>query len=398
MKFVFVANNNAGGGLSGGDRIFIEFIKSWQENNEILLFGSEEAMNISRDRGVKNIRIIKTANLNPQNITLSDLAFLKHIIVRSYCGLKAISENLKEIKSANFIYSVSDFYPDLLPAFYAKLKNPGLKWIAGFYLFAPSPFSKSSPYGRFSFLKGFCYWFLQRLSFFIVKRYADIVFVTSKPDVNKFITQKRKENKIIVVQGGVDLTEAKKYFISKEKIPIKKRKWDVCFVGRLHYQKGVLELIEIWGKVCSTVRLAKLAIIGDGPLEQELREKIIQLNLEKNIDLLGFKDGKDKYEIYKQSKVMVHPATYDSGGMAMAEGMAWGLPGVSFDLESLSEYYSKGVLKSKVGDLRDFAGKIIRLLKDEPFYDKIADEAKKFSLTWDWEKRAQKILKLLKEG
>jgi hypothetical protein len=40
--------------------------------------------------------------------------------------------------------------------------------------------------------------------------------------------------------------------------------------------------------------------------------------LEENVFLLRSKDGKEKLEVLKSSKIVVHPATYDSGGMAAA--------------------------------------------------------------------------------
>ena len=42
------------------------------------------------------------------------------------------------------------------------------------------------------------------------------------------------------------------------------------------------------------------------------------VDLAKNIELLGFKDGSEKYAVFKQSKIIVHPAIFDSGGMAAA--------------------------------------------------------------------------------
>ncbi|PIU03202.1 hypothetical protein COT44_04905 [Candidatus Shapirobacteria bacterium CG08_land_8_20_14_0_20_39_18] len=163
-------------------------------------------------------------------------------------------------------------------------------------------------------------------------------------------------------------------------------------MGRFHYQKGVLELIDIWKLVCQKKPEAKLAMIGNGPLEKNVLIKIREYKLEKNIDLLGFLDGEKKYEIFKQSKMIIHPATYDSGGMAAAEGMAWELPGVSFDLESLKTYYPSGMIKTKCYNLREFADNIISLLDNEKLYQKISKEAHTLIVgVWDWEKRTDFI-------
>ncbi len=89
-----------------------------------------------------------------------------------------------------------------------------------------------------------------------------------QPDVEKFITKRRNRDKIVVIYGGVDIGHSEEYLASGNGIPIEKRKYDACFVGRFHPQKGVLELIDIWKMVCKDNSYAKLAMIGIGPLEK----------------------------------------------------------------------------------------------------------------------------------
>ncbi len=393
-KIIFVSNVDSGGGMSGGTRIYVEFLKNWSSLFDISFFGSLGTIKFLQRENIKKINFIETDKRDLPDL-YSIVGVFSHFLRRLIKGLRAIRKNFHIIKQADYIYSVSDFYPDFWPAFYAKVKNKKIKWIAGYYLFAPSPFSKESPYKGKNRLRGFLYWLMQRPSYFIAKRWADFVFVTSEPDVKKFITKKRDRSKIIVVQGGVDIAESEKYLKSENIIPVEKRKYDACFVGRFHYQKGVLELVDIWKKVLEKKVDAKLAMIGDGGLEQDVREKIKKYKLEDNIDLLGFMDGQEKYEIFKQSKMMLHPATYDSGGMAAAEGMAWGLPGASFDLEALKTYYPKGMIKTEVNNIKKFAENILRLLDDHNFYNKISCEAHDLIIeVWDWKKRAENIFNL----
>lgn len=374
--------------LSGGDRILIELFKRWRrhfEKVDILTCSVGEKVVKRYIRFLKNIsfKIIKVEKKYYQNL------FLLYLY-KTIKGLEIVNQIKKQ--DYDYVYSSSDFWPDSIPAFWLKIKNPKIIWLAGFYLFAPSPFQEDSPYKDENFLKGFLFWLTQLPIYFIVKNWADYVFVTSEPDVEKFITTKRKRKKIIVVQGGVDITKAKKYLRSQEVMPVEKRKYDACFVGRFHYQKGVLELIDIWKKVCRQKKKAKLAMIGIGPLEGKVREKIRKYKLERNIDLLGFRDGEDKYRIFRQSKMILHPATYDSGGMAAAEGMAWGLPGVSFDLESLKTYYPQGMVKTSMVDLDKFAENILKLLEDKGYHQKISQNAiDLIQEVWDWDKRAKRI-------
>jgi glycosyltransferase involved in cell wall biosynthesis len=152
-----------------------------------------------------------------------------------------------------------------------------------------------------------------------------------------------------------------------------------------------LELIDIWKRVVEKRADARLAVIGDGPLEEEMKEKIKVLKLENSVELLGFRDGEEKYKIFRESKMILHPAIYDSGGMAAAEGMGWGLPAASFDLPALENYYPKGILKTKCFNFDEFAEKIIALLEDRELRNRTQKDAidlvrEKF----DWRKNAER--------
>jgi|GEM_PF-815218 len=389
---IFMSNVDTGVGMSGGTTIYLYFLNHWGDTHKIF-FGSLGTIRRLKQDNIHDTQYVESDNDDYCNL-LTIFGIFRHTIRRLRKGLAIVRKNSQIILSADYIYSVSDFYPDFWPAFYAKLKNKKIKWIVGYYLFAPAPFSRRSPYKGIHRFRGFLYWLMQRPTYFIAKRFADIIFVTSEPDVKKFITKKRNRDEIVVVQGGVDITESEKYLRSENVIPLEKRKYDACFVGRFHFQKGVLELIDIWGEVCRKKNTAKLAMIGDGVLESEVKKKIKKYGLEKNIDLLGYKNGQDKYAIFKQSKMMLHPATYDSGGMAAAEGMAWGLPGVSFDLEALKTYYPKGMLKSEKNNLDDFSENILKLISDENLYSKTAEDAHNLILeVWDWKKRAEMVYK-----
>lgn len=390
-----IANAALGPVLSGSDRIFIECARRWaRKGNDIFIYVWEEGYEMCKRNELKNVNYIIWSALRWKKLGFP-ISYLARAIIGSVRILKL---NISHDRTHRIIvYSASDFWPDSIPAFVMKLRSTRAKWIAGFYLFAPKPWQKDSPYRGKRFLLGLFYSLTQFLAYWIIKRYSDMVFVTSQPDVKRFVTRKRDKTKILVIRGGIDLKPSIEYLNSKKESPIEKRRYDACFVGRFHYQKGVRDLINIWRLVVKRKSDAKLAMVGTGPLISEVQDKIAQFGLNDNIELLGFKDGEEKYEVFRQSRVIVHPATYDSGGMAAIEGMAWRLPGVSFDLEALKTYYPKGMLKTPCYDLNAFAENIIKLLENKKLYKKTREDAIVWAKEWDWDKRAATILKRIEK-
>ena len=394
-NILLIANNTVGSGMSGGDRIWINFIRYWGERSGIRFMGSKEAVDMLKREQIDEIPvniIISDENNIPYNLN-SLLSLLRFQIKRIFKGIKSAYNNLELINNSEFVYSVAYFYPDFLTALFIKIMNKKIKWIVGYYLIAPFPMNNRTPYRGKHRLKGFIYWLMQRPSLYITRHFADYVFVTSEPDINNFISRKITPSKVVVVKGGIDLKSSEDYIKKIGIIPLEERKYDACFVGRLHVQKGIFELIDIWNIVNKKIGGIKLAIIGDGELKKEMEDGINRYHLNNYVDILGFLDGEDKYDVFRNSKIILHPAIYDSGGMAMAEGMVFGLPGISFNLEALDTYYPKGVLKIPCFELEMYADGIIKLLKDREYYEKFSKEAYEYAKTWDWEKRTYDIFR-----
>ena len=78
--------------------------------------------------------------------------------------------------------------------------------------------------------------------------------------------------------------------------------------------------------------------------------------------------------------------------MAAAEGMAWGLAGISYDLRALKTYYPRGMVKVPVGDKAAFASTIVRLLMDDSERRRLGKEARELIMEmWNWESRADDV-------
>jgi glycosyltransferase involved in cell wall biosynthesis len=313
--------------------------------------------------------------------------------------IKVSVEALKGYPPAEkvFIYSASNFWPDVVPAVFLKKKMPNSRWVGSCYLPIPNPF------GGFEYayeqkrriipdFKTLGNYLVEKPSSLLLKQYADFIFVTNDADKKYFTDAGVPPNKLKAIYGGVDLEAI-------SKVPNQEKVYDGCFVGRIHPQKGLIYLIKIWDYVCKQKPKARLAIIGDGSIDYEKKVKgeIRKRHLEENIDFLGFADGVKKYKILKSSRVFLHTSIYDNSGMAAAEGMACGLPAVRFDIPALKIAYPKGMLVSRLKDCESFADNVLILLRDNGLYRKTQEDALSLMQDWDWNKKAQDALNFLNE-
>lgn len=377
-NFLFFALAAIGSGISGGDRIFIEFARRWSIHNNILIYVTQEGL-----------KMCKRQNLFGNKLSIQTVGkriFLKNYFIgyfyRIFQGIK-LGLTLK-IKKDTYVYSASDFWMDAIPAFLIKLRSKKVKWIAAWYQTAPNPLTG---YGSFF------YWMSQFFIKPLIKISADLVLVNNYEEKKQFPNLDRQE-KVGVVLGAINLTDIKKWIKGNAQ---KNKIYDAVYQGRFHSQKGVVELIDIWKMVVIKRPNAMLAMIGDGPLMEDVRKRISSIGLSNNIKLFGYVfDGPLKYEIFSNSKLVVHPAFYDSGGMAAAEAMAFGLPCVGFNLKSYESYYPKGMLKVEIGNLSDFANSILRLLQNKDYNQKIGQEAVQMvESSWSWNQRAEEILEFI---
>ena len=98
-------------------------------------------------------------------------------------------------------------------------------------------------------------------------------------------------------------------------------------VGRFVKQKNHTFLIDIFNEIYKENNNSILLLIGQGPLEDEIREKVKKLNLENNIKFLGQRD--DVNELYQAMDLFIFPSLYEGLGMVLIEAQCSGLPCVA---------------------------------------------------------------------
>lgn len=121
-----------------------------------------------------------------------------------------------------------------------------------------------------------------------------------------------------------------------------KKKKIILNVGRLDPQKDQKTLISAFARLSDDYPEWTLRIIGDGALENELRDQIASLGLEGRVQIPG--RTKEINTEYDQASFFVMSSLYESFGLATAEAMARGVPAIGFsDCMGTNEIISDNV-------------------------------------------------------
>ena len=138
------------------------------------------------------------------------------------------------------------------------------------------------------------------------------------------------------IYNGLDLSEFRRSDFSSTP-PL------IIAVGRLIPKKGFGDLIRTCALLLGRGKSFRCDIIGEGPLENELRQQIDELHLQNNVVLTGAKPQTQLRGRLAAANVFVLPSVIDpDGGMdnlptVIMEAMATGLPVVSTNVGGIPE-------------------------------------------------------------
>jgi len=130
-----------------------------------------------------------------------------------------------------------------------------------------------------------------------------------------------------VVPNAIEIENYKyNYEIRKEyrkKLNLEPDDFVIGHVGRFAYQKNHEFLIEVFERISYLNKDAKLLLIGIGELEEEIKNKVFQRNLQDKVLFLGKRD--DVARIMQAIDLFVFPSRFEGFPIVLIEAQAAGL-------------------------------------------------------------------------
>lgn len=168
-----------------------------------------------------------------------------------------------------------------------------------------------------------------------------------------------------VVKNAIDIDVYKfdedKYAEMRKKLGVNDSEILIGHIGRFSPAKNHKFLIEVFDIIRHKVN-AKLLLVGDGNLRQEIEKEISELGLKGNVMLAGVQTD---VSIYLQAMdVFVLPSLYEGLGIVAIEAQAAGIPCVISDRIPTETIISDSVEIMSLNDKKElWADRIINLSK-----------------------------------
>ena len=142
-------------------------------------------------------------------------------------------------------------------------------------------------------------------------------------------------------------------------------------VGRFHFQKNHEFLIKIFKELSNRDARYQLVLIGQGELEQRIKEIVTKEELEDKVSFLGVRNDVEK--LYQCMDAFVMPSQFEGLGLAAIEAQAAGLPCILADTLPVSVKVNDNVcFQSLNQSIKNWADSVENMIKGKRPENKIA--------------------------
>jgi len=208
---------------------------------------------------------------------------------------------------------------------------------------------------------------------FIAEKFVDYSIAKSNGIKDLYVKLKIcNPEKTETIYHGFELKEVD-YKKSKSKI--------ILILGRLSHSKGLEEALDAFKIVLQKHQDYKLQLVGSGPLKNDLQEKCKKLEIENNVEFVGFVNNVNEY--LRNATIKLMPTKGEGFGLVFLEAIENKIPIVAFDVPAGNEILKNNETAFLVEPFNatKLSNKIIALIENESlrktFTENAFEDAKK---------------------
>lgn len=136
-----------------------------------------------------------------------------------------------------------------------------------------------------------------------------------------------KTKEFTVINNGIDVNQYQFDLLQRQEVRRElglDDQYTIVNVGALREQKNHFFLLDVFKEVLREHENATLLLVGEGKLREKIQRKILELNLEDNVFLLG--NRPDVNKILSASDFFLFPSLFEGFPNAVLEAQTAGLP------------------------------------------------------------------------
>jgi glycosyltransferase involved in cell wall biosynthesis len=222
--------------------------------------------------------------------------------------------------------------------------------------------------------KGFVLASLQWLDLHCLDRF-DRITESSAASVEAFGRYPKLKAKLRLVRHGSDAGT----FGAAELLPARGDGPVVSIVARLVAVKGHALFLKAMQQVLGRIPEAQVWVVGEGPLEAQLKQLSSHLGISKNVSFLGYRQDVD--QILKMSTATVVASSFETSCRVAMEALELGCPLVATPVGIIPEMLAGGEagMITPHGDAEAMAANLIRVIEDPELAARMSDRGKERS-------------------
>jgi len=183
---------------------------------------------------------------------------------------------------------------------------------------------------------------------------------------------------------------------ANDAVPAQNRTYDVVWIGRVHRQKGIDDLV-------STLQFLKrqfndLRAIFVGNVKAGLTPLIEKIGLQSNVAFSGFVSEEEKIRLFKSSRIFLMPSKHEGSPRVIGESIIARTPVVAYDIPNYRPLFGDLVRYAPPFQLAEFqkaaAAELAKMRAGENYLDQADLEI--FKRDNSWEAAQERFLEALK--
>jgi glycosyltransferase involved in cell wall biosynthesis len=322
---VFIANTMYSNIVSGGEIHTCNLAASALAAGYQVHFLAGHALNAELER--RGLPV--TVSLTDQQIMaprdFGSLAGQLSLLLDYSRRLRGSWPHLRELQPDDLVYSTTDLWWDILPALRSVARQKIMYLGMDCPTFAEILF-KTRPDVKTIRLPSLHYWFSQHLALklFRYSRHKRLIYThhNQKP---RLLRMGYRDEDLVFVSNGVDLKQP-------AAVPDQPKVYDVAWVGRVHKQKGIDDLLATLAFLAKEIKDFRAIMVGD--LQKMLAPRVAAAGLADHVQFSGYVSEAEKFRLLKSSRVFLMPSRYESWGIVIGEALATGIPVVAYEIEA----------------------------------------------------------------